>query len=108
MFGAHIQDRPQARGVAHARAIRVGIVTGRAVFTMFIQKQIMMAQLHESSSQHLTQCRIGRHMDIGIRHITGCRQQKGNLFLFARGRFHHKGDVVLCLDFLACSEPGSI
>ena len=44
VFRPHVQDRTQAGGIGDAAAVAMGVVEGRAVFAVLVQKQILLVQ----------------------------------------------------------------
>ena len=40
----HVEDRAQARAVAHAEPVRVGVIGGEAEFEVLLQERLLVAQ----------------------------------------------------------------
>ena len=53
----HVQDGPQPRGVANARAVAVHVVTGVAVFAVLAEEHVVLAQHRHLVGQQLRQRR---------------------------------------------------
>ena len=51
VFRPHVKNRPQARGITHARAVRMGIVERCTILPVLIEKQMCVVHDRDLSGQ---------------------------------------------------------
>jgi hypothetical protein len=79
VFGAHVEDRPQARGVADAAAVGVQVVKRGAVLDVLMPEQIRGLKYQKAADDHLRRFGVQMLLMIGVRYVGRRRREEGKL-----------------------------
>ena len=79
VFGAHVEDRPQARGVADAAAVAVQVVERGAVLGVLVPEQIGRLEHQQAAHDHLRRFGVQVLLMVGVGHVGRRRREEGEL-----------------------------